>query len=84
MEGASPCQHSPTRAHAQGTRSRPLGPDTPGSAPRSSIGAVRDIDPRQLRVRLAAAFQDFLRPELQARRAVGIGRLPDIDDEASV
>lgn len=36
------------------------------------------------RARLSAAFQDFLRLELVARRTVGVGDLPRKDDDAAV
>jgi ATP-binding cassette subfamily B protein len=36
------------------------------------------------RTRLAGAFQDFFRFEFQARRSVGIGDLPRLDDEQAV
>jgi ATP-binding cassette subfamily B protein len=36
------------------------------------------------RDRLAGAFQDFFRFELQARRSVGVGDVPRIDDDAGV
>lgn len=43
-----------------------------------------DIGVDTWRQRLSAAFQDFARPELVARRAVGIGDLSHLDDEAAV
>lgn len=36
------------------------------------------------RARLAGGFQDFIRPELHAHQAVGLGDLPRIDDRAAV
>src|SRR5215218_2670829 len=36
------------------------------------------------RARLAGAYQDFYRFELQARRSVGVGDLPRLDDDAAV
>jgi ATP-binding cassette subfamily B protein len=42
------------------------------------------IEPEQWRRRLAGAFQDFFRFELQAGQAVGLGDLPRIDDEHAV
>jgi ATP-binding cassette, subfamily B, bacterial len=38
----------------------------------------------QWRSRLAGAFQDFFRFELQARHSVGVGDLPRLDDEPAV
>ncbi|OLR93187.1 ATP-binding cassette domain-containing protein [Actinokineospora bangkokensis] len=42
------------------------------------------LDPDSWRSRLAAAFQDFARPELTAARAVGIGDLPALDDTGRI
>ncbi|HSU12933.1 ABC transporter ATP-binding protein [Longimicrobium sp.] len=42
------------------------------------------IDPRRWRERLSAAFQDFVRFELPAQQAVGVGDLPRISDRAAV
>src|SRR6185503_5856767 len=36
------------------------------------------------RARLAGAFQDFFRFEFQARRTVGLGDVPRVDDDAAV
>ena len=36
------------------------------------------------RARLAGAFQDFFRFELEARRSVGVGDVPRMDDESAV
>ncbi|MBV9109995.1 MAG: ABC transporter ATP-binding protein [Gemmatimonadetes bacterium] len=45
---------------------------------------LREMDVDAWRVRLAAAFQDFARFELEARRAVGVGDLPAVDDGDAV
>ncbi|HEY8458472.1 MAG TPA: ABC transporter ATP-binding protein [Actinopolymorphaceae bacterium] len=45
---------------------------------------LAEIDVSDWRRRLAAAFQDFMRWELQARRAVGVGDLPRLDDDTAV
>ncbi|MEQ9002218.1 MAG: ABC transporter ATP-binding protein, partial [Pseudomonadales bacterium] len=45
---------------------------------------LADIDPVAWRGRLAGAFQDFFRFELAARRAVGVGDLPRLDDADAV
>ncbi|GAA4602976.1 ABC transporter ATP-binding protein [Actinoallomurus liliacearum] len=42
------------------------------------------ISPDRWRTRTTAVFQDFVRPNLIAREAVGIGDLPRIEDEAAV
>lgn len=42
------------------------------------------IAPEAWRARLAGAFQDFFRFELLARRSVGVGDLPHLDDVAAV
>ncbi|TDT97424.1 ATP-binding cassette subfamily B protein [Streptomyces sp. 846.5] len=39
---------------------------------------------QEWRDRIAAGFQDFVRFELPAQRAVGVGDLPRLDDEAAV
>ena len=38
----------------------------------------------QWRLRIAGAFQDFLRFELKARHTVGVGDLPRLDDDTAV
>jgi ATP-binding cassette subfamily B protein len=43
-----------------------------------------DIDLAAWRARTAAAFQDFVRFELQAGQVVGLGDLPRLDDEAAL
>lgn len=45
---------------------------------------LAEIDPAAWRARLAGAFQDFFRFELAARRSVGVGDLPRLDDQAAV
>ncbi len=45
---------------------------------------LRDLEVAAWRSRLSAAFQDFARPELAARHAVGSGDLARLDDEAAV
>jgi ATP-binding cassette subfamily B protein len=45
---------------------------------------LADIDLTAWRARTAAAFQDFLRPELLAAQTVGIGDLPRLVDRAAV
>jgi len=45
---------------------------------------LADIGVEKWRQRLSAAFQDFAKPELIARHAVGIGELSSLDDEAAV
>lgn len=45
---------------------------------------LAELDVKRWRERLSAAFQDFAKPELVARRAVGIGDLARLDDEAAV
>lgn len=57
--------------------------------PTSGRIAVNDQDLSNVsapswRAHTSAAFQDFSRPELIARHAVGIGDLPHLDDEARV
>ena len=42
------------------------------------------LPPDRWRERTTAVFQDFLRPSLAARQAVGIGDLPRVDDEDAV
>lgn len=42
------------------------------------------IDIARWRARCAAAFQDFLQPELLASQVVGIGDLPRVDDHGAV
>ncbi|MEV5753264.1 ABC transporter ATP-binding protein [Actinoallomurus sp. NPDC052308] len=42
------------------------------------------LSPDRWRTRTTAVFQDFVRPNLIAREAVGIGDLPRIEDEAAV
>jgi ATP-binding cassette subfamily B protein len=42
------------------------------------------VDPAGWRSRLAGAFQDFFRFELQARHTVGLGDLPRLDDQVNV
>jgi ATP-binding cassette subfamily B protein len=45
---------------------------------------LADLDPAAWRLRTTAVFQDFLRPFLLLREAVGIGDLPRIDDTERV
>lgn len=45
---------------------------------------LRDIDPSSWRARLSAAFQDFARFEFLARRTVGVGDLPRLEDVSAV
>ncbi|HEX8906378.1 MAG TPA: ATP-binding cassette domain-containing protein, partial [Longimicrobiaceae bacterium] len=45
---------------------------------------LAEIDVDAWRKRLSAAFQDFVRFELPARQAVGVGDLPRMDDDAAV
>ncbi|MBV9109328.1 MAG: ABC transporter ATP-binding protein [Gemmatimonadetes bacterium] len=45
---------------------------------------LAEIDPDAWRARLSAAFQDFVRFELPAQEAVGVGDLPRVDDPAAV
>jgi ATP-binding cassette subfamily B protein len=42
------------------------------------------IDPVDWRQRTSAAFQDFARLQLVARHSIGVGRLPDADDDEAV
>jgi len=41
---------------------------------------LRDLDATQWRRRISASFQDFLRPELLAGEAVGVGRVEYLDE----
>ena len=45
---------------------------------------LADIAPDRWRERLAGAFQDFFRFELRARRTVGVGDVPRLDDAPAV
>ncbi len=45
---------------------------------------LADVDPVAWRLRMAAGFQDFARFELLAQTAVGVGDLPQADDDAAV
>ncbi|MFL5541395.1 MAG: ABC transporter ATP-binding protein [Longimicrobiaceae bacterium] len=45
---------------------------------------LADIEVDAWRARLSAAFQDFVRFELPAQHAVGLGDLPRLDDRAAV
>ena len=45
---------------------------------------LADIAPDRWRERLAGAFQDFFRFEFRARRTVGVGDVPRVDDEPAV
>ena len=45
---------------------------------------LADIEPAAWRGRLSAAFQDFARFEIPARRSVGVGDLPRMDDPGAV
>jgi ATP-binding cassette subfamily B protein len=56
------------------------------SAGRVTVDGVdlRRIGPDAWRARLAGAFQDFFRFELVARRSIGLGDLPRLDDEPAV
>ena len=45
---------------------------------------LRSFDVAEWRACLSAGFQDVTRFELLARQTVGVGRLPDIDDEPAV
>ena len=45
---------------------------------------LADFDIKEWRARLSAGFQDFVKFELLAREAIGIGDLPAIDDESAV
>ncbi|GAB3973776.1 ABC transporter ATP-binding protein [Actinoallomurus acanthiterrae] len=45
---------------------------------------VAALSPVEWRARTTAVFQDFVRPSLVAREAVGIGDLPRVDDEEAV
>ncbi|HEX6038563.1 ABC transporter ATP-binding protein, partial [Longimicrobium sp.] len=45
---------------------------------------LAQMDVGAWRARLAAAFQDFARLELAARRTVGVGDLPRLDDDEAV
>lgn len=42
------------------------------------------FDPRDWHLRLSAGFQDFLRPEFEARVVVGLGDLPNVDARTAV
>jgi ATP-binding cassette subfamily B protein len=43
-----------------------------------------DMDPEAWRAGLSGAFQDFCKFELTAQEAIGVGDLPEIDDEVRV
>ena len=45
---------------------------------------LADIAPHRWRERLAGAFQDFFRFEFRARRTVGVGDVPRVDDAPAV
>ncbi len=45
---------------------------------------LADLPPHEWRRRTTAVFQDFLRPQLELREAVGIGDLDHLDDEERV
>lgn len=45
---------------------------------------MSDIDPLDWRERLAAGFQDFSRFQLKARTSVGVGHLPEVENEVAV
>ena len=45
---------------------------------------LRDFRVEEWRARLSGSFQDFARPELVAREAVGVGDLPSLDDVEAV
>jgi ATP-binding cassette subfamily B protein len=45
---------------------------------------LTDIDMDEWRLRSSAAFQDFARLQLAARHSVGLGWLPDMDDDPAV
>jgi ATP-binding cassette subfamily B protein len=42
------------------------------------------MDPRDWRLRTTAAFQDFVKPQLVAREAVGLGRVESIEDSTLI
>ncbi|HVL82194.1 MAG TPA: ABC transporter ATP-binding protein [Actinomycetota bacterium] len=45
---------------------------------------ISRFDPERWRERLSAGFQDFARFEFVALNTVGVGRLPELDDETAV
>ncbi len=45
---------------------------------------VRDFAVDEWRTRISAGFQDFVRFELPARRSIGVGDLPHLDDDETV
>jgi ATP-binding cassette, subfamily B, bacterial len=45
---------------------------------------LAEMDHREWRRRMAGAFQDFFRFELPARRSVGVGDVPRLDDDSAV
>jgi ATP-binding cassette subfamily B protein len=57
----------------------------PGSGSITIDGTpLSELEPIEWRTRTAATFQDFVRYELHARRTVGVGDLPNIDDIPAV
>jgi ATP-binding cassette, subfamily B, bacterial len=46
--------------------------------------SLADIDVDDWRLRTSAAFQDFARFQLLARHSIGVGWLPDLDDDTAV
>lgn len=45
---------------------------------------LRDVDPRELRSRIGAVFQDFMRYDLDAAENIGVGNLDRIGDRARI
>jgi ATP-binding cassette subfamily B protein len=45
---------------------------------------LQTLDPVRWRQRITAGFQDYARFEVLAREAIGIGDLPEMDDEAAI
>jgi len=45
---------------------------------------LRDLDPKQLRERIGAVFQDFVRYQFSAAENVGLGHPPRLDDRPAV
>jgi ATP-binding cassette subfamily B protein/ATP-binding cassette subfamily C protein len=45
---------------------------------------LRDMDPRELRARIGAVFQDFVRYQLTAAENIGVGSPPHLGDRARI
>jgi len=45
---------------------------------------LRDMDPAELRARMGAVYQDYVRYQFTAAENVGLGHVPDIEDKAKI